>query len=126
MPSLAECELVDGAQTVYFEAGGEWGFLRTPPSYVADRAAPACPCVLHCHGNKGYVRQGEADWLDQPAKFLFVDEMLQRGIAVAESHACGNHWGRPNAVAAVAVRCPSPLPSTATTTSRDPPPPPPP
>ena len=77
---------------------------------MADRAAPACPCVLHCHGNKGYVRQGEADWLDQPAKFLFVDEMLQRGIAVAESHACGNHWGRPNAVAAVAVRCPSPLP----------------
>ena len=55
---------------------------------------------MHCHGNRGYVRDGEADWLDEEAKSIFVRMLLDAGIAVSGSHATGNHWGRPSAVAA--------------------------
>ena len=102
-PTLADLTLADGEQTVYFVEAGEWCFLRTPPSYVAGAGAPPTPCVLHCHGNGGYVREGDADWLVDEWKVMYVEEMLKRGIAVAESNACGAHWGHPNAVAATAA-----------------------
>jgi dipeptidyl aminopeptidase/acylaminoacyl peptidase len=93
--------LTKGQQTVYFQAGGEWCYLHTPPAYAPSTASgPAVACVIQCHGNRGYVRQGAADWLDDPPKRLFVDALINAGIAVAGSHGTGNHWGRPSAVAA--------------------------
>lgn len=100
-PALAECSFKDGEHSYFFEEGGEWCFLRTPTSFTVS--GPAVPCVIHCHGNGGFVKKDAADWLDDPWKREFVDEILKRGIAVAESHACGNHWGTPNAHAAVAA-----------------------
>ncbi len=90
--------LKDGAQTVFFQAGGEWCFLRTPAGFAAS--GPGTPFVIQCHGNGGYVRDGEADWLDEEAKTIFLDALVGVGIAVAGSHGTGNHWGRPDAVAA--------------------------
>lgn len=96
--------LKDGEQTVFFQAGGEWCYLRTPANYRSDSSSGSpVPCVVHCHGNRGYVRNGEADWLDDDTKALFVRALIDTGIAVAESHATGNHFGRPSAVAANGV-----------------------
>jgi acetyl esterase/lipase len=93
--------LKDGEQTVYFQAGGEWCYLRTPADYRAEPSSgPAVPCVIQCHGNRGYVRDGEADWLDEDVKSIFVRLLVDAGIAISGSHATGNHWGRPSAVAA--------------------------
>ena len=94
-------KLTDGEQTKFFRVGGEWCYLSTPASYRADpESGQATPCVLHCHGNRGYVRDGEADWLDEETKKIFISMLLDAGIAVSGSHATGNHWGRPSAVAA--------------------------
>lgn len=94
-------QLKDGEQTVYFQAGGEWCFLRTPESYKASGGA--IPCIIQCHGHHGYVKNGEADWLTEDFKLAFVNSLIDTGIAVASTHATGNHWGRPNAVAANAA-----------------------
>ncbi|MBM3925120.1 MAG: hypothetical protein FJ320_03915 [SAR202 cluster bacterium] len=94
-------KLKDAAQTVFFQAGGEWCFLRTPASFKAS-GAPT-PCVIQCHGNTGYVKDGEADWLKDEGKTTFINRLTEAGIAVASTHATGNHWGRPNAVAANAA-----------------------
>jgi dipeptidyl aminopeptidase/acylaminoacyl peptidase len=91
-------QLTDGAHTVFFQAGGEWCYLCTPATY--RRAGGAVPCVIQCHGNRGYVRDGAADWLDEAPKRLFVDALVGAGVVVAGSHGTGNHWGRPSAVAA--------------------------
>ena len=91
-------QLKDGEQTVYFQAGGEWCFLKTPASYRAE--GEGTPCVIQCHGHHGYVKNGEADWLTEDFKLEFVNSLIDSGIAVASSHATGNHWGRPSAVAA--------------------------
>ena len=96
-------QLRDGEQTVYFQAGDEWCFLRTPKNYRGDKAGGAVPCVIQCHGQHGYVKDGEADWLTEEDKLIFVNKLLGAGIAVASTHATGNHWGRPNAVAATAA-----------------------
>ena len=97
-------QLKDGEQTVFFQAGGEWCFLRTPSGYRANSAqGNAVPCVIHCHGNRGYVRDGEADWLDDENKSIFVRMLVDAGIAVGSSHATGNHWGATAAVAANAA-----------------------
>ena len=90
--------LANGAQTVFFKSGGEWCYLRTPESYTAQ-SSPT-PFVIQCHGNGGYVRDGEADWLDEESKTFFLNALLNKGIAVAGSHGTGNHWGRPDAIAA--------------------------
>ena len=90
--------LIDGAQTVFFKAGEEWCYLRTPEGY--DAQSSTTPFVIQCHGNGGYVRDGEADWLDEESKTFFLNSLLNKGIAVAGSHGTGNHWGRPDAVAA--------------------------
>ena len=94
-------QLQDGEQTVYFQAGGEWCFLKTPKSYSASNGA--VPCVIQCHGHHGYVKDGEADWLTEDFKLSFVNSLIDTGIAVASTNATGNHWGRPNAVAANAA-----------------------
>ena len=91
-------QLKDGEQTVYFQAGGEWCFLKTPASYQAEGAGT--PCVIQCHGHHGYVKDGEADWLTEDFKLSFVNSLIESGIAVASTNATGNHWGRPSAVAA--------------------------
>ncbi|MCH8110291.1 MAG: prolyl oligopeptidase family serine peptidase, partial [Chloroflexi bacterium] len=89
---------------VFFQAGGEWCFLRTPPGYRASPAqGNAVPCVIHCHGNRGYVRDGEAEWLDDENRSVFLRTLVDAGIAVSGSHATGNHWGTPSAVAANAA-----------------------
>ena len=90
-----------GEQTVYFKAGGEWCFLRTPKTYQPfDKKVP---CVIQCHGNGGYVKDGESDWLTENFKLEFINSLTNKGIAVASSHATGNHWGRPSAVHANAA-----------------------
>ena len=97
-------QLKDGEQTVFFRAGGEWCYLRTPSGYRANPAqGSVVPCVIHCHGNGGYVRDGEADWLDDENKSIVVRMLVDAGIAVGSSHATGNHWGTTAAVAANAA-----------------------
>ena len=93
--------LQDGAQTVFFQAGGEWCYLRTPANYSNN--GPVVPFVIQCHGSGGYVRDGAADWLEEDEKLVFLTALTDSGIAVAGSHGTGNHWGRPNAVAANAA-----------------------
>ena len=46
--------LQDGEQTVYFQAGGEWCFLKTPKSYSTSNGA--VPCVIQCHGHTATSR----------------------------------------------------------------------
>src|SRR6266508_4802910 len=88
--------LTDGEQTIFFQAGGEWCYLRTPVNYKsAASTGRGVPCVIQCHGNGGYVREGAADWLDEAPKRLFVDTLVAAGIAVAGSYGTGNHRGRP-------------------------------
>ena len=99
-------QLRDGAQTVFFKAGGEWCFLRTPEAYAIF--ARPIPCVIQCHGNSGYVRDGEyaistSDTLDDQGESIFIRSLVDAGIAVAGSHAAGSAWGRPDAVAAYAA-----------------------
>ena len=53
--------LRDGEQKVFFKAGGEWCYLWTPASYENSKPVPV---VIHNHGARGYVRDGESDWLD--------------------------------------------------------------
>ena len=86
-------QLQDGEQTVYFQAGGEWCFLKTPKSYSTSNGA--VPCVIQCHGHHGYVKDGEADWLTEDFKLSFVNSLIDTGIAVASTNATGNHWGDP-------------------------------
>jgi len=47
------------------------------------------------------VREGSADWLEEPHKVAYLKAVMAGcGCAVAGSHACGDHWGNPDAVAA--------------------------
>lgn len=98
--------LKDGEQTVFFQVGGEWCYLRTPSSYAVS--GTPVPCVIQCHGNSGYVREGEyvistTDTLDDEGKSIFIRSLVDAGISVAGSHAAGSAWGRPDAVAANAA-----------------------
>ena len=93
--------LQNGAQTVFFQAATEWCFLRTPSDYVT--AGPSIPCVIFCHGNSGYVRDGDyrvsaKDTLDDEGKSIFIRTLIDSGIAVAGSHAKGSAWGTPDSV----------------------------
>jgi len=62
---MLKIELKDGEQKVFFKSGGEWCYLWTPPGYNQDKSVPL---VIHHHGARGYVREGEADWIDTPLK----------------------------------------------------------
>jgi acetyl esterase/lipase len=93
--------LEDGEQKVFFRAGGEWCYLWTPESFIRDEPAPV---VIHHHGARGYVREGEADWLDTESKTAYLRAVMAGGgCAIAGSHACGDHWGNPESVAANAA-----------------------
>lgn len=93
-------KLSDGEQMVYFKAGSEWCYLWTPKGFKAKGKAPV---LMHHHGAGGYVREGEADWPDTESKATFLRAIMENGIVVAGSHACGDHWGNPCAVAANAA-----------------------
>jgi acetyl esterase/lipase len=97
---LAVPNLVDGEQRVYFRAGGEWCYLWTPKKFKVKGNAPV---LMHHHGAGGYVREGTADWPDTESKATFLRAIMENGIVVAGSHACGDHWGNPCAVAANAA-----------------------
>jgi len=93
--------LKDGEQRVYFRAGGEWCYLWTPAGFKAGGKAPV---VMHHHGARGYVREGEADWPDTESKATFLRAVMEGGgCVVAGSHACGDHWGNDCAVEANAA-----------------------
>ena len=99
MPAIPP--LKDGEQKVFFEAGGEWCYLWTPESFRREEPVPV---VIHHHGARGYVRDGEADWLDTESKTAYLRAVVAGGgCAIAGSHACGDHWGNPDSVAANAA-----------------------
>jgi dipeptidyl aminopeptidase/acylaminoacyl peptidase len=94
-------ELRDGEQRVFFQAGGQWCYLWTPPGF---RVGAPVPVVIHHHGYTGYVREGAADWLDDESKRTYLQAVMEGGrCAVAGSHACGDHWGHARAQAANAA-----------------------
>jgi acetyl esterase/lipase len=94
-------KLRKGEQKQYFKAGSEWCYVWTPPGY--DPAEPA-PVVIHHHGARGYIREGESDWLDTPSKAAYLRAvMADSGAVIAGSHACGDHWGNNCAVDANAA-----------------------
>jgi len=93
--------LKDGEQMVFFTAGGEWCYLWTPEIFRKDEPIAV---VIHHHGARGYVRENSADWLEEEAKVAFLKAVMAGGdCAIAGSHACGDHWGNANAVAANAA-----------------------
>jgi hypothetical protein len=99
-------QLKDGAQTVFFKAGGEWCYLRTPSAYKGN--GEPIPCVIQCHGNSGYVTDNDyaistTDTPDEEGKSIFIRTLVDSGMAVAGSHASGSAWGRPDAVSAYAT-----------------------
>lgn len=90
--------LNDGEQRVFFQAGGEWCYLWTPPLF---RQNTPIPVVIHHHGARGYVNEESADWLEEDHKIAYLKAVMAGGAcAVAGSHACGDHWGNAAAVAA--------------------------
>ncbi len=90
-----------GEQKKFFKAGGEWCYLWTPKSF--DPAEPA-PVLIHHHGARGWVREGESDWLDTPSKTAYLRAAASgSGAVIAGSHACGDHWGNSCAVEANAA-----------------------
>jgi len=90
--------LKDGEQRVYFRVGGEWCYLWTPAEFKAGEKAPV---VIHHNGARGYVREGEADWLGTESKAVFLRAVMEgSGCVVAGSHACGDHWGNGCAIEA--------------------------
>ena len=90
--------LKKGEQKAFFKAGGEWCYVWTPTGF--DPAKPV-PVVVHHHGARGYVKEGESDWLDTPPKTAYLRAVMEgSGGAVAGSHACGDHWGNNCAVEA--------------------------
>jgi acetyl esterase/lipase len=69
-----------------------------PPGFAEDDPVPI---VIHHHGAGGYVRDGEADWLDTEFKEDYLKAVMEGGrCVIAGSHACGDHWGNPCAVEA--------------------------
>ena len=88
--------LKDGEQKIFFKAGSEWCYLWTPKKFRKDDPIAV---VIHHHGARGYVSDGEADWLDAPSKAAYLQAVMEGGrCAIAGSHACGDHWGNPDSV----------------------------
>ena len=79
----------------FFSFDQDWGYVIYPENISKD-----IPVVLHFHGNRGYVKDGRADWLDEPKKQKFFKPALDSGFAIAGCHATGNHWGRGSAILA--------------------------
>ena len=60
----------------FFSFDQDWGYVIYPENISKD-----IPVVLHFHGNIGYVKDGRADWLDEPKKQkLFTKTMLNLGL----------------------------------------------
>ena len=97
---MAIPKLGNSEQRIYFKAGGEWCYLWTPKTFKVKGKTPV---LMHHHGAGGCVREGAADWPDTESKAAFLKAIMEKGIAVAGSHACGDHWGNPCAVAANAA-----------------------
>ena len=90
--------LREGEQKHFFKAGDEWCYIWTPPGFNPREPVPV---VIHHHGARGYVKDGEADWPDTPSKKAYLDAVMDgAGCAIAGSHACGDHWGNSCAVKA--------------------------
>jgi dipeptidyl aminopeptidase/acylaminoacyl peptidase len=88
--------LSEGENILFFRAGGEWCYIWTPPKFRSDLKIPV---IIHHHGAKGYVRNGEADWLDDPLKRSYLEAIMDVvGCAIAGSHAGGDHWGNQKSV----------------------------
>lgn len=103
--------LRDGEQKVFFKAGSEWCFLWTPTTFSLEEPMPV---VIHHHGGGGHVTGESADWLEEPQKIAYMRAIMEgSGCAIAGSHACGDHWGNADAVAAnkslfdALVECPN-------------------
>jgi len=91
-------KLEDGEQKIFFQAGGEWCYLWTLGSFLKRKLTSI---VIHHHGSGGYVKSDSADWLEEQNKVRYLKAVMAgSGCAVAGSHACGDHWGNPKAVAA--------------------------
>lgn len=97
---MAISKMRDGEQIVYFEAGGEWCYLWTPKVFKVKGKTPV---LIHHHGAGGFVKHGSADWSDTESKAAFLKAIMEDGVAVAGSHACGDHWGNPCSVDANAA-----------------------
>jgi len=93
-------KLKDGEQRVYFQSGGEWCYIWTPKDF---KVAGKSPVLVHNHGARGWVKEGTADWPDTEWKAGFFKAIMENGIVIAGSHACGDHWGNPCAVKANAA-----------------------
>ena len=89
--------LRDGEQQVFFKAREDWCYLWTPETFKADTPSAV---VIHHHGNRGYVKEDAADWLEEDRKTAFLKAVMSNNVAIAGSHACGNHWGNPCSVKA--------------------------
>jgi len=87
--------MLDKFEKIFIEFDNEWGYLVLP-----EKAENNIPLVLHFHGNGGYVKNGEADWIDESRKQKFFFSLLESGYAIAGCHATGNHWGRDSALKA--------------------------
>ena len=90
-------QLKDGAQTVFFKSGGEWCFFRTPSSYTTSGSP--LPCVIQCHGNSGYVRDGEyaistSDTLDDQGNSIFIRTLVDAGIVCGRFACQGQRLGQ--------------------------------
>jgi len=98
---LIVMKLEKGEQKRFFKAGGEWCYIWTPPGFNPEKPAPV---VIHHHGARGYVRDGESDWLDTESKAAYLRAVMsESGAVIAGSHACGDHWGNNCAVKANAA-----------------------
>lgn len=94
-------KLEKGEKKLYYKAGGEWCYIWTPPGFDPEKPAPV---LIHHHGARGYVREGESDWLDTPSKAAYLRAAMDgSGCVVTGSHAWGDHWGNPFAVEANAA-----------------------
>ena len=56
----------------FFSFDQDWGYVIYPENISKD-----IPVVLHFHGNRGYVKDGGADWLDEPKKQNFFNTIQQ-------------------------------------------------
>ena len=66
--------LRDGEQTIFFQAGGEWCYLWTPPPFRQDQPIAV---VIHHHGAGGHVRSDSADWLEEGFKTAFLRAIME-------------------------------------------------
>ena len=94
-------KFMKGEQKHYFKAGDEWCYIWTPKGFNPETPAPV---VIHHHGARGYVQDGESDWLDTESKAAYLRAVMsESGAVIAGSHACGDHWGNSCAVKANAA-----------------------